>query len=148
LHLFAARANTQPRKGTKGKQQRQVKEIKMNIFLIETETNHFANQIFSAWVKKTLPDWNLIKIESDSDNVIELVQVALTQNISKVIHLGNPTIGAIIQMSMAFSMGMPVYALGLPVDKQDAAFRGILEDWSYETEDFERSLKSILGKAA
>lgn len=23
----------------------------MNIFLIETETNHFANQIFSAWVK-------------------------------------------------------------------------------------------------
>lgn len=120
----------------------------MNIFLIETETNHFANQIFSAWVKKTLPDWNLIKIEHDSDNIVELVQVALTQNISKVIHLGNPTIGAIIQMSMAFSMGMPVYALGLPVERQDAAFRGIPEYWSYETEDFERSLKNILGKAA
>ena len=124
MHLLATRANTQPRKGTKGKQQRQVKE------------------------KKTLPDWNLIKIEPDSDNVIELVQVALTQNVSKVIHLGNPTVGAIIQMSMAFSMGMPVYALGLPVERQDAAFRGILEYWSYETEDFERSLKNILGKAA
>lgn len=120
----------------------------MNIFLIETETNHFANQLFSSWVKKTLPDWKLIRIESDGDDIIELVQVALTQNISKVIHLGKPTVGAIIQMSMAFSMGMPVYALGLPVDRQDAAFRGILEGWSYETEDFERSVTGILGRAA
>lgn len=120
----------------------------MNIFLIETETNHFANQIFSAWVKKTFTDWKLVRIESDGDDIIELAQVALTQNISKVIHLGKPTVGAIIQMSMAFSMGMPVYALGLPVERQDAAFRGILEYWSYETEDFERSLKNILGKAA
>lgn len=120
----------------------------MNVFLIETESNHFANQIFSSWVKKALPGWKLIRIESDGDDIVELVQVTLTQNISKVIHLGKPTTGAIIQMSMAFSMGMPVYALGLPVDRQDAAFRGILEGWSYETEDFERSLTTILGRAA
>jgi hypothetical protein len=120
----------------------------MNVFLIETETNHFANQLFSSWVKKELPGWNLIRIESDSDDIIELVQVALTKNISKVIHLGTPTTGAIIQMSMAFSMGMPVYALGLPIGRQDAAFRGILEGWSYETEDFERSVTNILGRAA
>ena len=103
----------------------------MNIFLIETETNHFANQLFSSWVKKEFPGWNLIRIESDSDDIIELVQVALTKNISKVIHLGRP-----------------VYALGLPVGRQDAVFRGILEGWSYETEDFERSVTGILGRAA
>ena len=120
----------------------------MNVFLIETETNRFLNRMFSSWVKKELPDWNLIRIESDDDDVIELVQVALTKDISKVIHLGTPTIGAIIQMTMAFSMGMPVYALGLPVGRQDAAFRGILEGLSYETEDFERSVTSILGRAA
>ena len=120
----------------------------MNVFLIETESNHFANQLFSSWVHKNLPGWNILRVGSDGDDIIEQVQVALTKNISKVIHLGRPTTGAIIQMTMAFSMGMPVYALGLPVDRQDAAFRGILEYWSYETEDFERSLKNILGKAA
>lgn len=120
----------------------------MNVFLIETETNHFANQLFSSWVKKTLPNWKIIKIESAGDDVVELVQMALTQNIAKVIHLGTPTIGAIVQMSMAFSMGMSVYALGLPIGRQDAAFRGILEGWSYETEDFERSVTNILGRAA
>lgn len=120
----------------------------MNVFLIETESNHFTNQLFSSWVHKNLSGWNILRVGSDGDDIIEQVQVALTKNISKVIHLGRPTTGAIIQMTMAFSMGMPVYALGLPVDRQDAAFRGILEGWSYETEDFERSLKSILGRAA
>lgn len=120
----------------------------MNVFLIETETNRFLNRMFSSWVKKELPDWNLIRIESDDDDVIELVQVALTKNISKTIHLGRPTIGAIIQMTMAFSMGMPVYALGLPLDKQDAAFQGILEGWSYDNEDFERSVAGIFDKSA
>lgn len=120
----------------------------MNVFLIETESNHFANQLFSSWVHKNLPGWNLLRVGSDGDDIIEQVQVALTKNISKVIHLGRPTTGAIIQMTMAFSMGMPVFALGLPVDRQDAAFRGILEGWSYESEDFEKSVANIFGKAA
>lgn len=120
----------------------------MNVFLIETESNHFANQLFSSWVIKNLPGWNLVRVDPDGDDIIEQVQATLTKNISKVIHLGRPTTGAIIQMTMAFSMGMPVYALGLPLDKQDAAFQGILEGWSYESEDFERSVADIFGKAA
>lgn len=120
----------------------------MNVFLIETESNHFANQLFSSWVKKNLPDWNLVRVDPDGDDIIEQAQIALTKNISKTIHIGRPTTGAIIQMTMAFSMGMPVYALGLPLDKQDAAFQGILEGWSYENEDFERSVADIFGKAA
>ena len=76
----------------------------MNVFLIETESNHFANQLFSSWVHKNLPGWNLLRVGSDGDDIIEQVQVALTKNISKVIHLGRPTTGAIIQMTMAFSM--------------------------------------------
>lgn len=79
----------------------------MNVFLIETESNHFANQLFSSWVHKNLPGWNILRVGSDGDDIIEQVQVALTKNISKVIHLGRPTTGAIIQMTMAFSMGMP-----------------------------------------
>lgn len=120
----------------------------MNVFLIETESNHFANQLFSFWVKKNLPGWNLVRVNPDSEDIIEQAQVALTKNISKTIHIGRPTVGAIIQMTMAFSMGMPVFALGLPLDKQDTAFRGILEGWSYENEDFERSVADLFGKKA
>ena len=120
----------------------------MNVFLIETESNHFANQLFSSWVKKNLPGWNLVRVGSDGDDIIEQAQIALTKDISKAIHIGRPTTGAIIQMTMAFSMGMPVYALGLPVGRQDAAFQGILEGWSYESEDFKKSVANIFGKAA
>lgn len=65
----------------------------MNVFLIETESNHFANQLFSSWVHKNLPGWNILRVGSDGDDIIEQVQVALTKNISKVIHLGRPTTG-------------------------------------------------------
>ena len=120
----------------------------MNVFLIETENNRLTNQLFSSWVKKNLPDWNIVRVGADGDDIVEQAQIALTKNISKTIHIGRPTVGAIIQMTMAFSMGMPVYALGLPLDRQEAAFQGILEGWSYENEDFERSVKNVLGIAA
>lgn len=109
----------------------------MRIFLIETERSHFANELFSAWLKSELPDCELVRVDDGTENVMEILPIAITEGIDMAIHLGEPTLGAAIQMGILSAMGVRVHAFGLPMEGLDPTLYQIVDCWSWGYGDFD-----------
>ena len=53
------------------------------------------------------------------------------------IHLGEPTLGAAIQMGILSAMGVRVHAFGLPTEGLDPTLYQIVDCWSWGYGDFD-----------